>query len=315
MQRIIYVPQYPTKMRYSEWWWNTFEEEFFKAGFEVRTLGGLKKVELEALPDLGLFAPIKISTKLELAQIEEYMQLELRDDDILFFSDISYPGYFPHVLFHKRPSKVFGFCHATSKNYLDYYAPNVKHKFPIETALAGMCDKVFVATKYHAKKLGWENTVVTSLPYPNFLEERSYKYNGSKRPHLVMSASRNNPQKVDDRIEKTVELKVGEIFRPTSNSWSEYCGHLGASKILLITSFEDTFGYQIVDGIIHGCVVLAPNRCAYPELLTDKYLYSSECDLLSKIEAVIQGRLAAPSLLCEEQMKNFFKTIMEVMKK
>jgi len=39
MRRIIFVPQYPTPMRYQEWWISEFPKKFREAGFEVKVLG------------------------------------------------------------------------------------------------------------------------------------------------------------------------------------------------------------------------------------------------------------------------------------
>ena len=35
MQRIIFVPQYPTPMRYQEWWFTELPWKFREAGFDV----------------------------------------------------------------------------------------------------------------------------------------------------------------------------------------------------------------------------------------------------------------------------------------
>lgn len=314
MSRMIFVPQYPTRMRYQEWWIDSFEEEFIFGGFkEVITLGSSSLLELKEKADYGFFSPLDMSIKFESIQIKEFMSLKLKEDDTLFISDLSFPGFFPHVLFHKRPSKVFAFCHATSKNYLDYYSKDVDNKFPIETAISKMCDKVFVGSYYHQRKLGWKNTVVTYLPFFDYFKQKS-PINVFGRRNLIMSASRDNPQKIHLPLENRVEEEYGEIFRPISESWDDYSKNLLDSKILLITSFEDTFGYQIIDGILHGCIVIAPNRCAYPEILPREYLYDYDYDLLKKIDNVINGELSVPKILCEEQMNNFYKKITNEMK-
>jgi len=63
------------------------------------------------------------------------------------------------------------------------------------------------------------------------------------------------------------------------------------SKILLITAHEDTFGYQIVDAIINGCVPLARNDLAYPELLPKEYLYNDIKILDEEGNPVPQGEI------------------------
>jgi hypothetical protein len=325
--RIIFVPQYPTPMRYQEWWWWKLYEEFKNAGFEVITLGQGwpdSNDEIDKYDyDTGMFSPIRRSIEFETIQINEYMNLELKDDDILFLADLSFPGFFGNVLFHKKPKKCFAFCHATSLNTLDYFSKYRACKFPVEEGHAYMMDRVFVGSKYHQDKLGWPNTTVTRLPYPPF---QGIKVDASEKYYDIISASRPNPQKVDLELEN----KVGEIFsqvnRPISHSWEDYFKNLSHSKVLLITSFEDTFGYQIVDAVMNGCIPLAPKRCAYPELLPSEYLYDSEEQLFRKLEYLLNsghdednpfssvGRIDPPTLLCDQEMKDFFENIIKVMK-
>lgn len=312
MNRIIYVPQYPTPMRYQEWFYWKLPEEFKKMGFEVITIGEkyLKKKSFQK-SKLDMFSPINEAINFETAQIDEYLQLELRDDDILFWSDISFPGLFGHVLFHKRPKKCFAFCHATSLNTYDYYQNDRSYKFPIETGLSGLFDKVFVGSKYHQYKLVWGNTIVTYLPFPPIEPSPII----DKKIDII-SASRPNKQKVDLDLEKAIEKKFNlKIQRPVSISWSEYYHNLAKSKILLITSWEDTFGYQIIDAYLNDCIPLARNAYAYPELLSDDYLYNNENELFEKIEFFLGDSfdwiLTAPfpKILCEKEMEDFYGKI------
>jgi hypothetical protein len=310
--RIIFVPQYPTPMRYQEWWWNKFPEEFADRGFDVKILGAEKVEEMKhRRGDLSMFSPIHAAIELECAQIDEYMDLKIEDDDILFMADISFPGLFGNVLFHKRPKKCFGFCHATSLNYKDYFEKNRDSKFLAETSTAKLMNKVFVGSKYHKDKLGWHDTIITSLPYPPVFEKLKDIIIPKKID--IISASRNNPQKIDKELEDKVEKIFGEIRRPSAKTWFNYQWNLRSSKVLLITSFEDTFGYQIVDAVMNGCIPLAPMRCSYPELLPRRYLYKSEAELMSKLDYFINSDVEVPTLLCDQKMKDFYETITDVM--
>ena len=138
--RIIFVPQFPTKMRYQEWWFWKFPEEFEKAGYEVVRLGNENSRGF--CPNYGYkigsknFSPIKSSIAFEMNQIQEYMDLKLRDDDILFLADLSFPGMFANVLHHKRPMGVYAFCHATSLNDFDYFQKVRHSKFQVERGQA-----------------------------------------------------------------------------------------------------------------------------------------------------------------------------------
>jgi hypothetical protein len=309
MSRIIFIPQYPTPMRYQEWWINELPKQFTKFGFDVYTLGD-EKMKVKR-GNTEMFSPINAAIEFECSQIDEYMNLELRDDDILFVADISFPGFFMNVLYHKRPSKIFSFCHATSINKFDYFEPVKNCKYPVETSHAALCDKIFVGSNYHENKLRWINTVVTYLPFPPFKT-----FPNEEKTIDIISASRPTPQKVDLELEAEVEKKFGKIKRMECNSWEQYYKFLGQSKILLITSHEDTFGYQIVDAILNGCVPIARNSLAYPEILPSEYLYDSKWELIHMIKKVLDGdyHYSFPKILCEKQMNNFYKKIVNEMK-
>ncbi len=309
MSRIIFIPQYPTSMRYQEWWINEFPKQFTKFGFDVYTLGD-EKIKVKR-GNTEMFSPINNAIEFECSQIDEYMKLELRDDDIMFIADLSFPGIFMNALFHKRPSKVFSFCHATSINKFDYFEPVREYKYPTETIHAKMCDKVFVGSKYHKNKLNWSNTIVTYLPFPPFKA-----FPNEEKTIDIISASRPTPQKVDLELEKEVEKKFGKIKRMECETWEHYYKFLGQSKILLITSHEDTFGYQIVDAILNGCIPIARNSLAYPEILSSEYLYDSKWELIYIIRKLLGGdyHYQSPKILCEKQMNNFYKKIVNEMK-
>jgi hypothetical protein len=309
MSRIIFVPQYPTSMRYQEFWINEFPKQFTKFGFDVYTLGD-EKIKVKR-GNTEMFSPINAAIEYECSQIDEYMNLELQCDDILFVADISFPGFFMNVLYHKKPSKVFSFCHATSINKFDYFESVKQYKYSVETSHSQLCDKVFVGSKYHKQKLHWNNTIVTYLPFPPF---KTFLY--KEKVIDIISASRPTPQKVDLDLEREVEKKFGKIKRMKCDSWEQYYKFLAQSKILLITSHEDTFGYQIVDAILNGCVPIARNSLAYPEILPHEYLYDSKWELIYIIEKILGGdyHYQPPKILCEKQMNNFYKKIVNEMK-
>ena len=312
--RIVFVPQFPSKMRYQEWWFTEFPKQFRERGFEVLTLG--EKYAESARSDLHMFSPINQAIEFETEQIKEYMNTDIRHDDILFLADLSFPGLFTNVLFHKQCSKMFAFCHATSLNYKDYFENVRLSKFPTERAHATMFQTIFLGSHYHKEKLCWPNTKVTYLPFQPY--EGSVEVFVPKK-HKYMSASRPGPQKVDMELEKQLEDLTGEkIFRPVSNSWEEYFAHLRSSEVLLITAKEDTFGYQIIDAIRNGCYPLARRSLAYPEILPREFLYEDFNDLCIRLDCLCIGddefQVSVPRPLCEEQMNKFYDVICNEMR-
>jgi len=310
--RIIFVPQYPTPMRYNEWWFWKFPKEFEKAGLDFHILGEQKIREMHMRRGtMSMFSPIHSAIEFECVQIDEYINLELKDDDVLFLADISFPGLFTNVLYHKKPKRCFAFCHATSLNRMDYFESVRFSKFPVESAHSLMFDVVFVGSEYHELKLCWPNTLTVRLPYPPLKTFRE------KKSILTISASRPTAQKVDLDLECRIEEILNyPIIRQDHNNWEDYYKFLSKSRVLIITSFEDTFGYQIVDAVMNNCIPLAPLRCAYPEILPRAYLYEDEDELLRRLDYIFNSddNVNVPKLLCHEEMENFYSNIIQVMK-
>ena len=312
MSRIIFVPQYPVPNRYPEWWMWKFPDEFRKAGFKVKVVGQRYAENMEKVRGFEYnFSPIQKAIDLELQQINEFKSYIFKEDDILFLSDISFPGIFCNILYHNKPKKMYAFCHATSLNKLDYFESVRSSKFPVETSHAALFDKIFVGSEYHARKLDWPNVVVTSLPDPTHIE----RFKCEPKINQIISASRPGKQKVDSELEAKVADKFGPIIRKQTNSAEDYYKFLGESQVLLITSHEDIFGYQIVDAINNGCIPIARNDLSYPELLAREYLYDNEEELFGLLDRALWGLLPLPRLKCKQQMDNFYKKIIYEMTK
>ena len=316
--RVIFVPQYPTFMRYQEWWWWKFKLEFEKAGLEVVTLGKGMSSQNKYSRDLEMFSPINRAINYETYQIQEYMSLKIDyENDILFMADISFPGLFGNILFHKRPKRVFGFCHATSLNYLDYFEKDRSRKFKAESATAHMCKWVFVGSHYHRHKLHeWPNVEVTYLPYPPM--ERAKRVPWKKRSNDIISVARPTVQKVDVGLELLVEDTLRTtVKRKECYSWKEYYDFIADSKVMLITAKEETFGYQVVDAVINGCIPITPSEYSYTELLPPEFTYDNRNELISKLDYIINSDReipGVPDLVCHGHMVNFYRNIIEKIK-
>jgi hypothetical protein len=302
--RLILVPQYPTKLRYQEWWIREFVERYCQYFDEVKVLG---PIVLPEKASEGSFSPVQASVDYELKQISKFMSLKLLPDDILLLNDLSFPGLFAPALIHKRPKRCFAICHATSKSKYDLFQPIRNIKYPMEKISTKLFDGIFVGTKYHAKKLGWKNLYVTKLPnYPVWMQPEAPK---KRKKRLFVSVSRPSIQKVTRKIEKAIERKYQtKILRPNVASWEEYFAFLQESRFLLITSKEETYGYQVIDAIMNGCIPLAPKAYSYPELIPNNFLYSSYYELTKLID---YWKTHTPILTLPKE--SFFRTTTRIM--
>jgi hypothetical protein len=223
--------------------------------------------------------------------IQKYLDLYLRNDDTLLLMDISFPGLFCNVLYHKPIKNMYSYCHATSLNNFDYFKNTRNSKFLCETGHSKLFKKVFVGSEYHKNKLNWSNTSVIGLPKPpfkTFKEQKNYE---------IISVSRPSIQKVNKKLEKMIIRDFGEIFRKSTESWEQYYKFLSQANVVLLSGKEETFGYQVMEAIMNNSVPLAPNKFSYPELLSNEYLYNNYDELKDKIVKVFIGELLPPKKL------------------
>jgi hypothetical protein len=310
MDRTLYlVPQYPSRMRYQSWFFTEFPKELRKSFGNVVVIGK-KHADSNAVesPDSTMFSPVIQAIEFETHQINEYVSLDVAEDDILLLLDLSFPGLFPTVLYHKRPRHCFAYCHATSLNYLDYFAADRRSKSRVEYGHSRLFRKVFVGSEYHKKKLGWNNVEVIGLPLPPFKT-----YEKEEKIYNIVSVARPCEQKVTKTVEDAIERKFGPIKRKQCASWLEYYKFIGQSKVSLITSKEDTFNYSIVDAVLNACIPVAPNKLCFPELLPANYLYSCADDLVESIlPHCLNRKLKVPRLLNMDLVTSFYKNLSNI---
>jgi len=319
MSRMIYVPMLPTPGRYTAWWHIEFEKMFKEVYGDVIVLGKESIAKSQVIRrDLAQFSNIEAAILLEMDQIAEYMDLELRDDDILFLSDLSFPGLFTNAHFHKPfPRRSYAYCHATSKNAYDYFYKTRKLKFKNEINAAKLFRYIFVGSYYHQRKISsWNrftNTKVVRLPHPPEYIIKN-RINVKSRGNDIISVGRPGIQKNNMKLEKHIEKALNtKIVRGVFEDPIEYSNFLSDSKILFISTKEDTFNYTIMDAIKCGCIPIAPNKLCFPEILDKPYLYNDAEHAIRIIQRVLSNQLPVPRMFCETQVEAFYRRIMEIM--
>lgn len=302
MKRLIFVPQYPVHMRYPEWWLTEFEKKF-QEYYDVIVLGKSVLNYFNSTDIRGKFAPTDLSVRFELSQIQEFLDLKLENNDTLFLSDISFPGFFSNILHHKKIKNSYAFCHGTSKNAYDYFKDNRDSKWLVESGHSKLFKKIFVATNYHKQKLGWKNVKVTGVPQPPF---ETFKL---EKEYNLISVCRDSIQKRNKCTEKKIIKSFDElIYKNDFNTWKDYYKFLSKSRILLITSKEDTFNYSVMDAVENRCVPLCPNKFSFPELLPKNFLYNNDQELIEKINFYLNQEINI-QLINHELIDNFYDNL------
>ena len=307
MPRLIFIPQYPAKLRYQEWWYTEIPKQFRNLGWDVLVVDGNKDTDDR---DESLFSPITKSIKFELEQLKQFTDLKVYPDDVIFLADISFPGFFANSFVYKKTDNIYAFCHATAKNRYDLFESFRDVKYTIEKSQANLFKTIFVGSQYHKDKLGWQNTKVVYLPMPPFSGKELEK------EYDVVSVSRPTKQKVDLELEKFLENELDiKIVRPTNlNSWDDYYEFLAKSKVLFISAVEDTFGYQIIDAILNKCIPIVRDCCAYKEIISEKYMYSSKTDAADLVYDALHYFDLVPEILIKDEMKHWYENISDIMK-
>lgn len=315
-RRLIIVPQFPVAMRYQEWWHWYLRNEYSRYFQEVIQLG---PPTTPLRPEQSEFSVASRAIQHECLQVTEYMYLPLRDDDVLLLCDLSFPGIFAHALIHKPPPKCFTICHATAANRHDLFQPIRHIKYPIEEASARLFDGIFVGSKYHKKKLNWEEwsrvpVHVVGMPRPPIQSLLTHTRRPWPKTREFVSVARPSPQKVDGHLENEFQIRTGEaIERMPHETWDSYFSFLGSSRFLIVTSREETYGYQIADALLVGTMPIAPNRFSYPELLPGQCLYEPDNGVDSMIETVERLRASNLSVSPPVLGQNFFRDTARIM--
>ena len=315
VERLFFVPQYPTRMRYQEWWYWKVPQGFSEYFDEVVVVSPM--IEEDKRADNWMFSPIDETIEFEAMQIKEYLKQDIKDNDFVFFADISFAGIVPQITYLKRNGKKFGFAHATSLNRYDYFAPVRAGKWLQEQGIIRIFDKIFVASRYHKfkllNKLGskYHNKIqVVGLPKPPF---RTYK---EKKEYDVLFASRRTKQKFSEHIWEMLKDYGLDMRIKLHNTWEEYYKGLSRAKVVLMMSKEETYGYQVVEAVMNNSVVVAPNRFSFPELLPREYLYDDSKEAVRRVLYYVEHWNKVPRIKRDhwEMMKNWYKNVSEIMK-
>ena len=309
--RLIVVPQLPVLMRYQEWWPRFIKANMRKHFKEVLFLG--RTVPTKARH--GSFSDHEESVANEAIQTNQILRLGIRQDDVILHCDLSYPGVFHNVLPLLPRCRRAVFCHATSLNRYDHFSSVRAEKWPIEKAHARLYDKVLVATKYHAEKLNLPNVVrMRALPHPPELGIVAGTDLRSTRE--MCRVSRATTQKVTQSVEKKLyKLTRHRVHAGSFTNWKDYFTFLAQSRFMIVTSKEETYGYQVVDAVLAGCIPIAPNAYSYPELLPERFLYSntgSPFDRALAIAETMERNRGEPARLlpaCNQAAKHFWNKL------
>jgi len=289
------IPQFPVLNRYPEDWIRWLDLEFsrhYKGSFEI--LMGLNTPKPYTFNDINKFTDTESTISYELQQLDSLFKKKLLLNDLVLFCDFDFPGFSSSAAFLLRtlyPTiKLYGFIHATSVNYLDFWNLVSDSKFFAEKGSFSILDGIFVATNYHKNKLSVFNvdSKIYVVGCPFFSEEiPNLAKDWLVRKWDIFIPARHVDQKLSgvDLDFAKVKISDGELY-----SRKHYYETMGNSKICLSLAQEETFGYSVLEAISLGAIPVVPDKYSYPELVSEVNLrYSNFSDMKFKINSILNG--------------------------
>jgi len=254
----------------------------------------------------GEFLDIERTIQFKAKQIEmisiAFQEGKVKTGDWFLFGDIFFPGiesikYMAEL--QNIEIKIAGFNYAGRSDKYDFVRKlNIWADYA-EKSYHEVCDLIFVGSEFHKNNVVQyfnlpENKVIstgyvwdknlaiklfpTKLPKEDYIifPHRISVEKGmndffsiaelmSDKKFIITSSSKN---KSDITLPKNVEY----VYNLTK---AEYYGYMSKAKYYLSTAYQETFGYTLREALMYDCVIAAPNRLCYTEMLDKENLYDA----------------------------------------
>ena len=297
-------------MRYTVAMDRDIVEYLDRSGLEYKRI--YPNVESKPLPK-GMFLNAAFTSKfkaLQLAELASYYEDDtIKDNDIIFVSDIWFPGLESIAymnFFCNKKVKLRGFLHAGSMTDTDYVRQMERWAKGFEEAIFDISDKVFVASNFMKNDLIQKRYVdkpkveVTSLPLDYKLLD---KYRNDKpKKNIVIFNGRNCDEKqpwLFDKLKSEFSPDYAEFINTQNMNLSkdEYYKLLSTAKTVVSFALQENFGFGINEAVYLGCTPILPNRLVYPEFYTKELLYDTFDQCVEMVHKTLIGTLKSSSNL------------------
>lgn len=306
---LYHIPIEPYETRYTADWVQQYERAFKDRGVSFKTVLG---EQLTSKLQTGLVLDACGTNVYKFSQLTQLINLindgEIKDNDVLFFSDLWFPGI--ESLFYIRnltgiDFKIAGVLHAGTYDPWDFTARNGMRSWggPLERSWFNEFDMIFVATEFH-KQLILQGTRmnsrgkirVTGLPF--YAKELQDKY-GAEKENIIVFPHRIAAEKQPQLFEELKELPELKDYRfvytmQETKNRDEYFKLLAKSKIMVSFALQETFGYSTLEALALGCYTLVPNRLSYRETVPWQWRYRTTAELNLLVKRVVSNEIETP---------------------
>lgn len=251
----------------------------------------------------GMFlnAPKTIAVKaMQIAALaDEYASGRAQDGDIVFLSDMWFPGiesvrYLD--FFCKKKVSLRGILHAGSFTDTDFVRQLERWASMFENTLFDIFDRVYVASNFikhevcSRRLLNPDKVYVTPFP----LDPRATTQDSPIiRENIVIFNGRLCDEKQPWLFE---ELKK-RVAAPPHTSWINtqasnlpkdvYYNLLKKAKCVVSFALQENFGFGIAEATMCGCLPVVPNRLVYPEFYPKDCQYATMDECVRLVESAL----------------------------
>lgn len=292
---IYSIPIEPYENRYSSLWNRWFPAYFEQHSIPYYTIQPKRpSKQLDSKEVLSTF-----DTQLnKISQLQKIIRL-IRDgrisyNDVLLFHTIWFEGI--EALQYIRDStgiafRIVGVLHAGTYDPNDFRVRKhmVRWARGIEQGWLELVDLIFVGSHYHKALITSSfaidpvKVIVTRLP----IDERELTQDCClSKENIVLFPHRDVPEKNPGLVDR-LRMWMPEFqiirTRDVCRTRSEYINLLKRSKVAISGSYQETFGYSMLEAALCGCVPIVPNRLCYVEMYPGEYRYDDEKSIVSMI--------------------------------
>ena len=249
----------------------------------------------------GMFLDAPFTSRFKSLQLAEIARLfeedVIQDGDIIFFSDIWFPGiesiaYMSH--FTGKKVEIRGILHAGSFTDTDEVRQFERWAKNFEDVIFDIADKIYVGSDFirqdviRKRMIHPDKIEVTPLPLDvDGLDE--YKRNDLVKKPIIVFNGRDHIEKQPWLFNQFKQMLLGELSlndisipglefvwtQQHNYNKGEYYDLLSKSSIVVSFALQENFGYGIAEAAYLGCIPIVPNRLVYPELYTTEATYTT----------------------------------------
>jgi len=282
----------------------------------------------------GEFLDIEKTIEFKSKQItlisQAFQMGKVKDGDWFIFGDIYFQGIESiKYMAELQDIKVYiaGFNYAGRADVNDFVNKLGRWSDVVEKGYHSVADIIFVGSHYHKENvityfhLNEDKVKVTGYVWDNNKAFEVYPYMHEKEDYIIyphrlakekgiqefINIAEMMPNKTfvvtsSSKLKSQIALPTNVIYRYGLTK-AEYYDCMSKAKYYLSTAHQETFGYTLREALLYNCIVAAPNRACYKEMLNPLSLYNN----INEIEKIYN----TTDILTNKEYRNMYSNNIE----